>query len=1367
MDNSGHVTGTMKNLINTLKFTFPKHPKWQRVVNWGATSFAIVGIVLILAWTALHLFIVPRIAGYRAELEQQTSRAMKLEAHIGGLQVQGGWWVPVLQATDIALIDKEGRQVLQLPSVRAALSLRSVLFGQLESLELIGLEIDARRTADGHIWVAGVDTSIGGGGGGADWFFSLPKFVMREGALNWNDETAAQQKPLTLNGIGVTLQNSWFHHDLQLAISPPSVLGEPLQLKGGFRQWPWQRAGNMKQWAGELTAAMPHINLKRLSEWLPINAGFALEDAEGSMQLKAVYEPGHLTSVTADLNFEKFDARMGKGLHTLALRNIRGRVGAALLGEQLEFSSHDLVFDTLEKEHWPGGEIKLSSHDKTFETGAFKADRIDLQAVAKIAQRLALPETARQLLTKAQPSGQLNQFKGDWALVKSGVSNESSKLNYSASGTLQNLSWEHDDTVGSPLGKFPGVKGISLSFDVTQEGGSAKLDMQAGHLFLPNNFEEQHLEVKQAQVDLSWQINDKNLAVQIKKSHIATPDITIDLDMDWKTAEGDSRFPGVLSLNASVDQLKVNRVHRFLPTTLSPGLRKYIVGSFQGGDLNKVQIRLRGNLRDMPFADPALGEFLVTAKLARVQFAYVPPPVPALPDQLPWPALTEMNGELVLDRQSLKITGATQLVGAPHVLWRDVNIQIPSFAAPVVLVHGQAAGPMQEILDMVSNSALNKLTGGALKTSRANGNGRYRLDITVPLKELKETKVEGRIDFENNSLQLSHTAPKVTDIRGAVGFAGPALKVTHLHANLLGGQLHANGELSFAKKTVEAKQAVDTKKLLIKGSITSEGLRQAAEMGGISNLSQHMTGGADYSASIEFKQGHLALLATTDLKAMGLNLPAPFTKAAGVSMPIRAEIKPTASQDDIRVSVGNIFGLHYVRDVTGEVPKVLRGAIAMGDALREPVQAKSPGVTLNFRMAELDLDAWQEAFKNTSSPTATKPETVKPLPVAASKPATDMTPYLPSKISWRVGLLTTSHREFHGLGFTGSRQGDLIHLKMDGQEVAGTVDVRLPHAQEALQINARLAYLHVPAKLEKQNKTEQAEVSKQADKQEEDKTDVNSLPNLNLLIEDLRLNGLKLGRLDVDAANKKAGLTSNLDWQLNHFKLNSPDISLTLDGSWKRSLVAKSGTSSTHLNLAIEAKDLGRLLDNFKLKGLMSEGDTQIKGELNWVGSPAKFDASHLNGKLNLNIEKGMVVKIEPGAGRLVGVLNIESLPRRLRLDFSDLFSDGLAFDQIQADLSIDKGVVRTSNFTLEGVIATAQMEGQADLANQTQDLKVTITPHINTGTSSVYLATINPLLGLTNFVTQYLLTTPINKVATTQLRIDGTWSKPQVTKVN
>jgi uncharacterized protein YhdP len=155
-----------------------------------------------------------------------------------------------------------------------------------------------------------------------------------------------------------------------------------------------------------------------------------------------------------------------------------------------------------------------------------------------------------------------------------------------------------------------------------------------------------------------------------------------------------------------------------------------------------------------------------------------------------------------------------------------------------------------------------------------------------------------------------------------------------------------------------------------------------------------------------------------------------------------------------------------------------------------------------------------------------------------------------------------------------------------------------------------------------------------------------------------------------------------------------------------------------------------------------------------------------MDGQFNVNIESGQFLKADPGIAKLLGVLSLQALPRRLTLDFRDVFSEGFTFDYVRGDVTIEQGQARTNNLQMKGVNAAVLMEGKVDIARETQDLRVVLVPEINAGTASLIASVVNPALGLGSFLAQLFLRKPLIEASTQEFHIDGAWADPQITQV-
>ena len=140
--------------------------------------------------------------------------------------------------------------------------------------------------------------------------------------------------------------------------------------------------------------------------------------------------------------------------------------------------------------------------------------------------------------------------------------------------------------------------------------------------------------------------------------------------------------------------------------------------------------------------------------------------------------------------------------------------------------------------------------------------------------------------------------------------------------------------------------------------------------------------------------------------------------------------------------------------------------------------------------------------------------------------------------------------------------------------------------------------------------------------------------------------------------------------------------------------------------------------------------------------------------------------KLDPGIGKLLGVLSLQSLPRRLTLDFRDIFSDGLAFDEIVGTVKVTRGVATTENFRIQGPAVRVQMSGDVDLSAETQKLRVKVFPSFSDSLSVAGALLGGPVAGIASFLVQKILKDPFDQIVAYEYGVTGTWADPQVSKI-
>lgn len=1354
-------------------------------------------VVFALAWGALHVWIVPRIGDFRPQLESAASRALGVPVRMGTVTARSAGWIPSFELGDVALLDPQGREALHLARVLAAVSPRSLWSLGFEQLVIERPALDVRRTADGRILVAGLDLSGSAGGPDSparDWFFAQTEVVVRGGTLNWTDEQR-DGVTLALTDVDLVVRNSARRHQIRLDATPPDDWGGRFQLAGQFRRPLLSRhPGRWQDWTGQLYADLPRADVSQLRRYADL--GVEIRTGRGALRAWVDVGAGQFTGALADLSLHEVSATLGPGLAPLALDDASGRLGWRQLAGGFEFFTQGLQFRTAEGLRWPGGNVFLTytaGEGRMPAQGELRADRLDLAALTQVADRLPLGTPTHAALSAHPVKGVVDAVQAKWQGRLDALSR------YEARGRVSGLEIAGvpspsvpASTATHPPAGIPGVRGATVDFNLTQAGGTAHLAVADGAIELPGVLEDPQVPLDRLAADVQWQLDGDHIAVQLTNVRFANADVDGEARASWKTSDparspGHSRFPGVLDLQGTASRANGARVFRYLPLGIPAETRQYVRDAVTQADASGVKFTVRGDLAQVPFVDPRQGEFRISLNVSNATLAYVPahhqaPGVPA------WPPLRQLAGELVFDRAAMFVRGGSaRLENSPGVQLSKVETVIANMQhSPTVVVTANALGPLTEMLTMVTTSPLRDTVAPALGQTIATGNADLQLRLALPLHDLNQSRVQGSVTLAGNDVQFSPQSPQLGSARGRVMFSDAGFTVPGVTARLYGGEVRIEGGTRPAANGVEAQTV-----LRAQGSLTAEGLRAARELEFPSRLAQSASGATTYTAVLTQRRGATDFTLASSLEGMALSLPAPLAKSAELALPLRLAATqlapapvtpdgPPVPHDQLQLALGRVAAITYVRDVSGPQARVVRGSIAVGLATDESAPLPDAGVVANVNLDVVDIDAWDRVLSRATGTPLPPVGTAAPAPVTPAAPTLAAAPatvpvlaYLPNVLAVRARELVAGGRRLHNVVVGGSRDGRVWRANVDATELNGYVEYRQSTGAGAGRVLARLARLNI-------TQGAATEVENLLDDQP------TNIPALDIVVEDFELSGKALGRVEIDAVNRGAGVAGResgvREWRLNRLAMTLPEASFEASGNWAEvsgpgararpaqpgaKVGAKAGEQRRMaMNFKLNIADSGALLARFGKKDVVRRGKGVMAGQVGWIGSPFAIDYPTMTGEFNVNMESGQFLKADPGLAKLLGVLSLQSLPRRFTLDFRDVFSEGFAFDFVRGDVRIEQGVASTNNLQMKGVNAAVLMEGRADIAHETQDLRVVVVPEISAGTAALAAAVINPAIGLGAFLAQWFLSRPLAEAATREFQIDGTWVDPKVTRV-
>jgi uncharacterized protein (TIGR02099 family) len=860
------------------------------------------------------------------------------------------------------------------------------------------------------------------------------------------------------------------------------------------------------------------------------------------------------------------------------------------------------------------------------------------------------------------------------------------------------------------VGTWPGFSGISGEIDGSDRGGTLTLDARKLSLDAPEIMAEE-LELDTLTGKLAWRATRQGMEVKFSNVAAANADLAGTASGSFETLP---QSPGIIDLTVQLTRGTITHANRYIPLmAISQGAHEWIRSALLEGKIEDFMLRMQGNLNDFPFADNKSGLFKITARSSGIVLDYAPG----------WPRIENGNGTLLIQGKRLEVTAPTATTVGEHL--QNIVVAIPDMLSPnpVLQVRGVAIGETVRGLNFIQQSPVRGYIDGLTDDMTALGNGRLDLRLEVPLGGVNPVKVNGTYSFLNNEINLGNGIPILYQAHGDLLFTESAMRTRNAAAEFLGGpatlvlQTGADG-------VVQAK---------VRGVATVDGLRKSVAHPVLNQLN----GSAEWAADISVHNKLADIVVTSDLADVASTLPAPFVKSTAVAVPLRVEMKSLSEeQDQITVQYGKLGTAKFLRHYEGGEWRTTRGTINFGASEKSPEKwLDKEGIWITGSVPQLALSGWDGLF-GTESTGGTEGGRGSAIGIAG---ADVLIQHLDA-----YGYLAN---DLHML--MRNRNGTYI-AQLAGKEANGEVTWQ---PQGKGKLVARLKNLS----LNDLSRDKKAAARKPASVKPVDKDlPATEFPMLDLVVEDLAYNGKLLGRLNLLAQQHGP------DWLLERMRIVNPGGQLTADGKWSR----VTGAPQTQVNFKLEISDSGKILARSGYPNSVRQAGGKLDGMFSWSGGPRDFDYGLIDGTLNLKAGKGQFLKIDPGIGKLLGILSLQALPRHMTFDFADVFSEGFAFDRITGTAEIRQGLLTTDDLKLDGSAAKVTMRGQIDLSNETQNLRVRILPTVGNSVSLIGALALSPVIGVGAFIVNKLLREPLDKLASFEYNVTGTWASPNVEKI-
>lgn len=1259
-------------------------------------------IVLALSVLTMRYVVLPHIGDYKDRIAERVSSMAKQKVAIGEIRASWHGLYPHLSLFKVDIYDAQNRPALALEHIEASLSWLSlvILEPRFASIAVYKPALIVRREANGMVYVAGI--AMGGPARPEfpNWALKQSQIDIIDAVVLWQDDLR-QAPPLTLN-------------KLNLQIVSPAWEGLLGHHRFGLNATPSAGSSYPIDIRGDVygkDVAKPtdwsgtlyaRLEGTDIAAWRNwLTYPVDLREGFGAARAWVEFADGKLTEVTSDALLSNVRSRVAKTGAEAVLNSLSGRLRWKQHRDGQEISAERLKIVTADGLHMQNGKLALRERLVDGKQSLEGNVNLDELKLESVYAFANLFPIPRHILQK-------------YAEI-------------SPAGTLSNLrlQWKGDPAAPSnyalrtdfkglgikPYLQVPGFSNLSGTIDADQDNGTLTLNSRQAIL----NFEKVMrwpIPADRLTGNVTWNKGKTGTEVQASNVAIANAHLAGTINVKYLHPAANtsaSTKGGYLDLKGKFAHADAKFARFYFPSILGEHTLHWLDTSIIDGRGEDVNVTVKGYLHEFPYPGNKLGLFKVTAKVTDgvLHFAQE------------WPQIDGIKLDLLFEGNRMELNASAGNTAGNKITKAKISIPELHVAEPVLDIVGEGQGLVSDGINYVNSSPIHRLTQGFTDNLRTTGNGKLNLELHIPLHDTEATKIKGSYLVSNGSM-AGEGFPELSKLNGKLEFTESMLRAQNASTWVYGGPAAFN--------LISGKDHV--MRIAARGRVTDAGIRQALGTG----LWDRLSGSAEWLGAISIFDKQLDISINSNLLGMASTLPAPLGKAANDSMALRFDKKhASASQDTISLSIGNVLGAKLQR--TGQPGQLVldRGEIGLNVVPELPSQ---PGLALRGSMDYLDFDEWQSLLTSTQKSINSNTN---------GSSASSDTPSL-NRVDLAVNTLDVMDRRINGLKLIAKPASDGWQANIQSREINGDAQWHNAKAGDNGKLSAKLKTLIIPSAV-----PNTAELRTQGNFKQQQ---ADSYPALDITVDNFEFGKKKLGRLELQASEQ------NEDWSIEKLRIINPESTLSAEGewhNWKRN-------PNTRMTINWDINDLGKTLERFGYPDTVKGGEADLTGQLKWPGSPHEFDFPGLSGNLQIDARKGQILKIRPGVGRLFSVLSLQNLPRRLTFDFRDVFSSGFTFDKVNVSVRIDKGVMRSDDFKMDGPVARVEMSGETDLQKETQHLNVKVTPYISDSLSLAALAG-GPVVGAAAYIAQKLLKDPLNKLAADEYEIGGTWDNPQELK--
>ena len=899
----------------------------------------------------------------------------------------------------------------------------------------------------------------------------------------------------------------------------------------------------------------------------------------------------------------------------------------------------------------------------------------------------------------------------------------------SISGDINNLNIEIDHINEESIK----IKGLNANFDklsIISYDQSSSISGLKGALAANNNSIDVSIDSDFTKIKFDKLYTDEKIfskltgELELNYDKLLINSLKIIFDGISLTSNGNiliNEDPTYIDLNLTLDESNIEYFSTLIPDKTNPELYKWLNNSLLGGKILSADMVYKGYAKDF-LLNNSKSNFKAIFNVSDTNLDY----------NRNWPPIDNLTAEIIIENDNLLANISSGYIFNAEISNTTAKIKHISGNNHNVIVNTQIYSHMNDLKKFIIQSPLNEDPTLIKYINNITGNIDINLNLDIPL-GLEKTKFNGKVSLNNASIESGLPGLALENVNGDINFSVNEIWANDIDAIYIGSPIKLTiptinyKNLDFLPFNISGV----ANKIFIIDQMTS---LFPNLYNNIENIKTYFSGESEWTFSLSELENNSQLddkriEFKSDLYGIEINLPPPLKKD-------KNELRPLIIETNISNLLIDKFSIYYNNEIFTDIfidntKDFFVKNINIGLETKHPENKTDNSISIQGSMNSLIFTDWAN-FINTSK---------------TNNKVNQGKTFL-GKIN--VKNLEIINKNFNDvdINFSSSNSNKDWNILFDSEKIRGEAwyKKKFINKNDYLYLNFETLSLS-----ENQN-TENLTTYK-----------IHNIPELEISINNFIYKNNELGHLILK--------TTNLDNVINIDKLSfkKPDVNINANGFWS----SIDEIDKSELYVKLDSDSIMKMFDTFNYAATnIKDAKTLLEFNINWDDSPLNFAMENLNGQINMDIEKGQFLDIEQKAGKLFGLLSIQALPRRLSLDFADLFNEGFAFDTIKGNFNLERGQAYTNNLQMIGPSGDIMISGRTGLVTEDYDQIATVIPKVSDSLplASALFGPVGVGVGAVLFFAGELFESipeNIDKILTQQYSIKGSWENPDIEKIN